>query len=414
MSIDNIMIDIDCGKYNSLLGCPDMCEEFAAELYDLINGPDGRAKLERIIRDACACKLPAPPAPPPAEPPPVVTGGDKPPPTPVKYEPPPATTPESCPIGLPPAGTFGSLTSQPGSTRACEYNFIGEPNFNNRLTYVIKTAVAAGVPAAKAISIAALSVPESNVIWLVDRGPGDLLFSRACWGCSAFVGLEFGEEIWARNADDQPIMNADGSHKIAAWAIRPSAVNDPDSRAYLLSRGLIADASYAAKHMKQPGPYFKLAGGLLDPVGSPEIRRYLEWIISNRKAKLLDNLSLGPTMQYLALSGEFVRATGAGSKGNCGFPDTWEDIWDFYMQSDVARIMHDHITYLDPGCTGMQTYPAEHPDDDVANVKWLTYHTGNKARAETYYVPADGNRDRGYHGALWRAINAAKAIGIKA
>jgi len=144
---------------------------------------------------------------------------------------------------------------------------------------------------------------------------------------------------------------------------------------------------------------------------SDAVAIFFEWAMDNRKAKLLDNFSIGPTMMYLAQSGPFL----SSGQPSCGFPATWDDIFAFYTASTIAAIA-PRLTYLDQGCTGISGYPADHPDDDANNIKWLLHQVGmgSQAATEQYYIHGYGNagadRNTGYHGALWRVINATQGM----
>jgi len=129
---------------------------------------------------------------------------------------------------------------------------------------------------------------------------------------------------------------------------------------------------------------------------------------------VLQSLALGPLQMDLQFSGLY---TGAANKP--GFPMTWDDLWNLYNAPDCATFI-DQVVYLDPVSTGIATYPADHPDDDATNIKWLQYQTGGSDLSvggggyPASYYESGGGQFTMYNGWLWRVISRAVKAGYMA
>jgi len=265
------------------------------------------------------------------------------------------------------------------------------PGPGGRLGTAIFEMVTAGASTGKAISLAALSIRESCVLWTQPRLPG-MLYDVSCWGLRCPLTLE-------KPANTLPV---------GVVPMYRSAAQDADVVQYLTDRGVAT--LQGADMILTPA----MMAGSLCGADSDEVARLFEFVIINRKARMLDNFSLGATMMYLALSpvgiagGATAQCCQGTQQPNCEFPATWEDIFDLYMSSDAGNVMK-HIRYLDPNCFAkFPGYPADHPNDDASNIRWLANHTGSIASATAYY----GSGNNGYHGMLLRALNEAHVNGI--
>jgi hypothetical protein len=100
-------------------------------------------------------------------------------------------------------------------------------------------------------------------------------------------------------------------------------------------------------------------------------------------------------------------------KPRCGWPNTWEEIWAYWTSDTVAKLM-TLTTYLDPLC-GAPVYPGSPVGDPHAkSVNWLTLHTGNKARAESYWLAADiADKSLAYQNSLFMTNKMANDIGYQ-
>jgi hypothetical protein len=153
---------------------------------------------------------------------------------------------------------------------------------------------------------------------------------------------------------------------------------------YLLNKGWIKqlDANKVQYVKNQKAPFYTVSGALAG-VGTQGMADFFEWTLDKRKGFLLNNFSIGPTMMWMAYSGEAARA-GLVAQKDVAWPDTWDDIFDFYMTTDAGTLGKE-ITYLDKARTGSSFYPADDRTDDDKIIHWLTYHVGNAKGATDYY-----------------------------
>lgn len=270
-----------------------------------------------------------------------------------------------------------------------------------------------GVPLDKARSLIALSVPETDVHWTIARTP-DLWWDTQCFPLRVDVGLEFGEPIYQRSAAGVTLLNDAGNPKIDVVLIRSSAVADAEARQYLKTNGWIAElpASKNKYVTRQDPPYYYLTGGLAG-VGTNEMAQFFEWVGDKRKFRLLDQFSIGPTMQWMAYSGEGARAIQQqpldwvkSTKSqppirDNAWPDKWAEIFHLYVSASVADLAKK-IVYMDYPRSGMQWYPADDPTDSARIQKWLIAHVGS-ADGAAKYTP-------GYINALNKVMNLTSGM----
>jgi hypothetical protein len=123
--------------------------------------------------------------------------------------------------------------------------------------------------------------------------------------------------------------------------------------------------------------------------------KFFEWVGDKRKFRLLDQFSLGPTMMWMAYSGEGAKAIrenpidwvaqtkSAAPPRDNAWPDSWDEIFHFYTSASAGDL-GKKITYMDWPRSGIHWYPANDPTDKEKIVKWLTAHVGNANGAAAY------------------------------
>jgi len=258
----------------------------------------------------------------------------------------------------------------------------------DRIDTALKNLSAGGVDVAKAISLIAISINESGVLWTRPRADAAYVNGSFCSDCRVIVGYEAGRG--------------------GALALRQSILADSDAMAYLQGRNGVDSSGRFLQ-----APFFHgLDGNGLD---CPELARFFEWVVDNRKGNLLDAFSLGPCQQYMMYCGVYAPSGGGQPTVKTGYPQTWDDLWALYNPPDDVHLA-DMITYLDPSATAQADYPANHPDDTEANVAWLLYQTGGDVNnpngfPSTYYETG-GQPQTMYNGWLWRVINRAHTLGL--
>jgi len=263
---------------------------------------------------------------------------------------------------------------------------------NGRRFTAVKSLMDAGMAKNKAVSIVAVSQIECCGSWSQSRET-DMIFDQTpCWTMRQGVSLE------------RPSNDAPASVKV----MYSSGMKDPDALAYLQSRGLATLTQFGLAATDKLLPPNNWCG-----TNTTEVARWLEWTIMNRKANLLQNFSVGPTMIWLAESGPGVQA-GLTPNMGCSFPATWDDIFNLYM-AQVPIAAGNAINYLDPPCYGhFPGYPADiaptgqttDPSVEGPITDWLVNHVGNKAGAVNYYGVFPG----GYIGNLWGVIQDTKNL----
>lgn len=232
----------------------------------------------------------------------------------------------------------------------------------DRIKTALSQAAAVGIDRAKALSLTALSIPESDAIWTMARATGGPLNSMdSCWPGRVVIGLETRSGTFGRRFDDAWVKNSEGA-------------------LFLQSNGY--------GQLKSDGQIYPTI-----KTNSKELAFLLDWVIGRRFGDLLADFSVGPTQEYLWFtkmstdsSGGPKNADGTPASPNTGFPATWEDLATFITETDAGALM-EQIVYMDPANNPFsKTWPASHPDDDEENMKWLTNHVGpGSSILNTYY-----------------------------
>jgi hypothetical protein len=194
------------------------------------------------------------------------------------------------------------------------------------------------------------------------------------------VGLEPGEVIWVRNASGVAQKGV-----IDTFVVQHSAVVDQDSLTFLTGHGYIAPLpSSKVPFVKSQPPPFYIPIGKFAGSGTVAHLDYFEWVLNHEKGALLNNFSIGPTMMYLAFSGEAAKA-GASPTGiaDARWPQTWDDIFNLYVAATEDR-PNKYLSYLDKSQTKLP-YPSEAPNNQQATINWLVKQVGNPTTAAAYY-----------------------------
>jgi hypothetical protein len=246
--------------------------------------------------------------------------------------------------------------------------------YRERQKKALESCKEAGISREKAVSLVALSTRESNVEWISNREPQNNNWAPACY-CRTAVGLE--------------LKRIDG-----VWYYRDEVATDVAARDYLVAAGM---GSWTGWALRATGP-------ALHP-NSHEIAKFFEYIVARRARHLLVSISVGPTQMYMRYF----------NTGTCGWPETWEDLWSFYL-SDTAGAAAERISYLTPGeCIPETIYwPGSTNGGNKANcVRWLARHVGGSTvQAEAYYEGSDiSDPSKSYKNALWSTNKQADEIG---
>jgi hypothetical protein len=258
-------------------------------------------------------------------------------------------------------------------------NFRAIKDVKSRMAEAKKQLIAVGVPVSEATTAVAIAARESSALFSVQR-ENTLPYDHECFPDRALVGVEF---VWGQNRTSGTTV-----------MMLPSRIaNDPDANALLTGRGWAVSDPKGGSYTYSDGSPLLTGPSYLRPTGGMEIagdasHAYLfEWILINRKANMMGTVSFGPTMKNTINTGEAVRA-GIGWGRGCGFPDTFDDIWKDYLANSWER-MAEILNYMRVSCTKSNN-PADHPNDDTANMAWLARHqTGGKpdsAFVKAYYT----------------------------
>jgi hypothetical protein len=267
---------------------------------------------------------------------------------------------------------------------------------NDRLKEAVRAMLASGVSKPKAQSLAALSMPETTAIWTLPRTT-DMWYDVDCFPLRVEVGLEFGEPIFQRTSGDVVVIGKNGRPTIEMYLIRSSAVDDADARNYLLTNKLITPLPTSkGKYVTRQNPPFYMLTGAFAGAGTPEMAKFFEMVLNTEKGRLLDQFSIGPTMQWMAYSGVGSAAIRARPLDwikqtkehvpirDMAWPDTWDDIFHLYVSASAGDL-GKKITYMDaPRVNLGGWYPAMNPDDEEKVAAWLAFQVGNLAGAKTY------------------------------
>jgi hypothetical protein len=249
---------------------------------------------------------------------------------------------------------------------------ISDPNV--RMQKGINGLVSGGLTLSAARSVAAVASHESSSLYFMPR-EGTLPYDHECWPNRTLVGLEV---LRGRNR----ATNA------AVQLFRAKSANNLAVRNFLITRGLAADYPNGGQVVNTnnnaivAGPKYLTPTGDMAGLGTTAHALFMEWIMMERVPVALEMVSIGPTMMWMGMAGEGVRAGTYGAKA-CEWPDTWDDIFQLYVADSWTRLAK-YMKYLQPGCTGHSDYPADHPNDDVRNVGWLTKQTGSYG-VQSYY-----------------------------
>jgi hypothetical protein len=243
--------------------------------------------------------------------------------------------------------------------------------------------MAAGVDREKAISVLALTWRETAMRILTPRS-GQAELDASC-DCRTVVGME-----------------------LVQGQFRQSLAADQEAIDFLTTSGF----AIAGQNGLQP------AGGLGNPnTDGSSTALFFEYVVTNRKAHLLDQFSIGPTQMHLFWSALMpvtpnTRPGQPDGQNRCGWPSTWEELWTLYISDSVPTLL-DQVTYLDPPCTNGLPYPASPTGDPHSkSVAWLAKHTGNSNDAEKYWQGIGSNDpSRAYQNALFVCQQQAALIG---
>jgi hypothetical protein len=142
------------------------------------------------------------------------------------------------------------------------------------------------------------------------------------------------------------------------------------------------------------------AGDAVRP-NSDGVAKFFEYIVARRAEHLLDNVSVGPTQQYMKFA----------FKAACGWPQTWEQLWELYLSNTVTELLNK-ITYLDPGTCYNGVFPGSPGGDPKSkSVPWLAKHTGGLLlNGERYYEGVGVEPSKAYKNALFIAEQEADNI----
>lgn len=245
-----------------------------------------------------------------------------------------------------------------------------------RMRQALQSAKDEGVPRPKAVSLVAISTRESNSEWIVPRYTA--VAQEECkWRVT--VGIEF--KAIRREADKTYLI----------W--RDEVLADAEAVAWLQQYGMIGWSNAHGAYLA--GPALKLNGD--------ENAAFFEWVVSHQKGSVLTTFSIGATQQWMK------QTPMAGYTAPCGFPTSWEDLWDLYININAGVAMQK-VTYLDKGVCGAPEYPAVNYSTAKA---WLMRHTGSAAGADKYLTGEGTSAPSVYAfpNALTRAQEEADAIG---
>jgi len=266
---------------------------------------------------------------------------------------------------------------------ACEtdYRAIPDAQLFKRIDTALKELTQGGVSVHKAISVIAVSGNECGYIWNQTRAPTLWFENSPCWQCRGCVGWEFG---LARVGETQVRILHDAN-------------KEKEALAYLQDNGLATMGTSGHLLATQK---------LSTPANNDNIARWFEWAVSNRRADLLPNWSVGPTQMYLYWSALTIGvAPNRGKTVDPRWLNTWEQVFNYHMASS-ALARANAITYLDPSYNGVDAWPSQRPTDADLAIAWLTpRQVGNKAAATTYYNNLFKQR-------LAETVGRAKALGL--
>jgi len=218
-------------------------------------------------------------------------------------------------------------------------DFFNLGNEDNRIVAAFKEMVAGGVDPFKARSLITISMNETNTVWTVPRLRDDkqLWYPTPTACCRLVIGWEF-----AGSRDNPGVRHLPAS---------------PADRDQLVKMGVIDAAGKPTTRLKTGADRLTL------------IAKWFEFTIDRRDALSLQNFSMGPTQMFLF----FAKVTGLNA-GSPGFPDSFDDLWDYYTSMDCAAIA-SHIRYLEPSQT-KTPWPAQNPGDRASILQWLIHQTG--------------------------------------
>ena len=267
-----------------------------------------------------------------------------------------------------------------------------------RMKAVLTDLLAGGTERNKAISLAALSVPESSLEWTVERTMGVMESALAaesgrawnpedpvmpCWRVRTVVGLE--PAGFVKNEDGKTV------------GIFPKDLDDGTAQPLM-------DFLKIAGYIENTGNGTYVFKGDLNVSNSTAVASLFEMVVAYRLTRWLKLFSLGPTQMWLSQS-----PVAGGPQET--WPQTWDEIWSFYLTPTVSGLA-SRITYYD------KSTPWPSADQSEANVlRWLGRHTGggaNSDRTKCYYspdtCPVAGRSSQDFKAALEWAISVASKI----
>lgn len=253
---------------------------------------------------------------------------------------------------------------------------------NNRATVALAAARDNAIDKAFAITAVAISMSECNANWIIPRR-GEMPYDLACYPSRICVGIE----PYARS-------DVGGS---GAWY--PSVVAEPVTLTEIQNLG----------GAREEGGLQLITGDFTKP-NTDTAATLFEFALVNRDPALLKAFSIGPTQMWMAqtpMSIQYVQAVGKEGVYPAGqpatFPQTWEDIFDFYTSRDTPNVFK-HLDYIKSG-----TLPGEDPTNKDAAISWLKrVQTGNAAGiAESYYNAFFGPNLK-KAGAIWQSLESGE------
>lgn len=226
-------------------------------------------------------------------------------------------------------------------------------SMDDRIKRAFKELTEAGMPAGKARSVIAVSTNESGVLWTMNR-PVDLFFKLPpCVLCRQIVGFE---------------PNGQGLVTMPA---------DPNLLRWMQDNKVVSGAGV-------PGPAITT-----DKARFTNIARWFEAVVNARDSRSLWNFSIGPTQMFMGNSS--VANKNVIGHHIAGFPESWEDIWSQYMNSNAGETVPS-LAYLniasdkaDGAHSNARVYPADAPADRNNGIMWLSSQVGNAAGATDYW-----------------------------
>lgn len=274
--------------------------------------------------------------------------------------------------------------------------------YRDRPRIALERAKAGGVDREFAVAYTALAQGETGYLFLRSRQTPYGL------GCTIETKTE------CANPDDVAVCCGTAVGVENQNNMAPVLAQAPLMNEFLVSRGWL--------QVDENG-LIKPANGFGNPFQMDKAAWAFEYAVATREKAALRLFSIGPTQRHMAYF----------QSGRCGWPSTWEELWDQYVAgADVSvpsstvdpggvaelvmtkRVTHTYLVsgqYLrhqkDGGCV-KDNVP--YPNGSQSDIAWLTYHAGNTVFAKAVY---EGNPEllgsRRPYREVWPEVNAIAA-----